>query len=349
MNRSIDQAIPQPGFRPTPIAVPDSEPESNFRPARYATHRFTRARPAARMCRYFLSIILITLAPALLCSGPIVRVPENCVAGGYFQIMYIGSGTGSVTTAELTGADGTVLSKNLFFTVPGEAKTGSAAIVGVPSDIDPGIYSVRLLGDNGVLVARKPIEILPREFFSETIRLDSPMSELRRTGDPRRARQSRELMQILSRTDTQAVYHVGPLANPVPGAVRTSHYGDRRRYLYTDGETDRSVHSGIDLAASFQTPVRCSGDGRIVFADERIITGNTVVIEHLPGVYSLYYHLDLLYVEKGDHVEEGQVLGLLGSTGLVTGAHLHWEIRIGGVPVDPDVMADFRLYQNDES
>ena len=75
-------------------------------------------------------------------------------------------------------------------------------------------------------------------------------------------------------------------------------------------------------------------------AKERVLTGLTVVMEHLPGVYSLYYHMDSIRVEQGQMVEAGMVIGTVGSTGLVTGPHLHWEIRAGGIAVNPDTFIE---------
>ena len=71
-------------------------------------------------------------------------------------------------------------------------------------------------------------------------------------------------------------------------------------------------------------------------ARSRIVTGDTVVIEHLPGVYSLYYHLDEIFVEEGEEIAVEALIGTVGSTGLATGPHLHWEIRVAGVPVSPE-------------
>ena len=73
-------------------------------------------------------------------------------------------------------------------------------------------------------------------------------------------------------------------------------------------------------------------------AQFRIITGFTVVVEHLSGVYSLYYHLARLDVAAGERVAAGTAVGTVGSTGLATGPHLHWEVRAAGVAVDPDVL-----------
>jgi murein DD-endopeptidase MepM/ murein hydrolase activator NlpD len=93
---------------------------------------------------------------------------------------------------------------------------------------------------------------------------------------------------------------------------------------------------GLDLAAPVGTPVYSSGDGIVRMARNRIVTGETVVIEHLPGVYSLYYHLDEISVEEGEEIAVGAMIGTVGSTGLATGPHLHWEIRVAGVPVSPE-------------
>ena len=71
-------------------------------------------------------------------------------------------------------------------------------------------------------------------------------------------------------------------------------------------------------------------------AENRISTGWSIVIEHLPGLYSLYYHLSEMEVKEGDFVKQGQLIGKSGSTGLATGPHLHWEMRLNGEAVRPE-------------
>ncbi len=97
-----------------------------------------------------------------------------------------------------------------------------------------------------------------------------------------------------------------------------------------------SIHEGIDLAEPIDTPVPACGRGRVVFASSRMLTGNTLVIEHLPGLFSIYYHLSALMAAEGDLVEKGQIIGKVGMTGFATGPHLHWEVRSMGCAVDPD-------------
>jgi murein DD-endopeptidase MepM/ murein hydrolase activator NlpD len=107
-------------------------------------------------------------------------------------------------------------------------------------------------------------------------------------------------------------------------------------YRYAGGKSDTSIHAGVDYGVPQGTAVGACAPGRVVLAGSRIVTGNSIVIEHFPGVYSLYYHLDSIRVAEGAVVEAGAILGESGSTGLATGPHLHWEIRVAGENTDPD-------------
>ena len=107
-------------------------------------------------------------------------------------------------------------------------------------------------------------------------------------------------------------------------------------YEYASGGTADSVHNGVDLASPTGTPVAAAAAGVVVLAAPRLVTGLTVVLEHLPGLYTLYYHLSGMEVKAGERVSAGQTIGRVGSTGLATGPHLHWEARAGSVAVDPD-------------
>jgi murein DD-endopeptidase MepM/ murein hydrolase activator NlpD len=83
-------------------------------------------------------------------------------------------------------------------------------------------------------------------------------------------------------------------------------------------------------------------------AENRISTGYSIVIEHLPGLYSLYYHLSKMDVKEGDMVKKGQLIGLSGSTGLATGPHLHWEMRLNGEAVRPEFfLSNFTFSEED--
>jgi len=96
-----------------------------------------------------------------------------------------------------------------------------------------------------------------------------------------------------------------------------------------------SHHSGLDLASPEGTPIHATNDGTVVLARELPISGNVVAIDHGDGVVSLYFHQSKILVHDGESVKRGDIIGRVGTTGLSTGPHLHWEMRVDGVPTNP--------------
>ncbi len=217
------------------------------------------------------------------------------------------------------------------------------SLLGIPSTLAPDEYLLEVVAstEHGEEVARtRSITVRPRQFSSMRIALNRAMSDLRETPDPRRLEQARQIIALVATHNPQRVYNEGEFIVPVENARVSADYGDRRVFDYADGNEAQSIHFGIDLAAPTGTAVVASGAGRVVFAADRIITGKSVVIEHLPGVFGLYYHLDRLDVAEGELVRRGQPIGTVGMTGLATGPHLHWEFRVAGVPVDPQAFLE---------
>ena len=97
-------------------------------------------------------------------------------------------------------------------------------------------------------------------------------------------------------------------------------------------------HYGLDLAAPVGAPVRTIREGRVVFADSFGTYGNLIVIQHRNEITSHYGHLNSIHVQTGDRVAAGPVIGTVGKTGRVTGAHLHFEIRYSGKPQNPLIL-----------
>ena len=138
------------------------------------------------------------------------------------------------------------------------------------------------------------------------------------------------------------MYTLKPFTLPVDSKRITSGFGDRRVFEYPDKKTSTSLHYGIDYGVPTGTPVHACAEGKVMLAENRISTGWSVVIEHLPGLYSLYYHMDSLGVQEGQYVKQGERLGLSGATGLATGPHLHWEVRLNMEAVNPEFfLTDF--------
>ncbi|HAK47044.1 MAG TPA: M23 family peptidase [Spirochaeta sp.] len=263
-----------------------------------------------------------------------IYAPESAVQGGVITLVIEEGCVYEDINVELARGDETYSKTNVFETEISEYEV-DIALLGVPSTLKPGVYSIYAADEDGERY-RRDIIIKAKEFINEDIPLSRSMSDLRQSDDVKKAEQWRNLLVILRTVDREHIYEERNLAIPVSDYLRTSSfYGDRRRFLYDDGTTARSIHNGIDYSAEIGTPVYSAGRGRVVFSGDRIISGNTVVIEHLPGVYSLYYHMNSRSVSEDDMVDSGQQLGTVGSTGLATGAHLHWEIRVAGVAVDP--------------
>jgi murein DD-endopeptidase MepM/ murein hydrolase activator NlpD len=114
-----------------------------------------------------------------------------------------------------------------------------------------------------------------------------------------------------------------------------SAFADHRTYYYQGREVDQQVHLGFDLASFMQTPIVASGAGRVLFADELGIYGNTVILDHGLGVQSLYSHLSTIEVQVGQEVARQQQLGRSGMSGMAGGDHLHFTMLVNGTMVNP--------------
>lgn len=121
-----------------------------------------------------------------------------------------------------------------------------------------------------------------------------------------------------------------PLYSPVQGTL-TSGYGYRDNPV--NGQED--FHAGLDIAVAEGTPVHCAQDGQVVQAGFNSIRGNYIIVRHTDGLQTLYQHLACGFVRAGEGVTRGQVIASAGSTGMSTGAHLHFELIYNGVRYDP--------------
>lgn len=207
------------------------------------------------------------------------------------------------------------------------------ALVGIGATAQVGPYLLKLTATDGTgetTRASELVQVIAGDFVTEQIILSPETSKLL---DPSLVRAENErLNQIFAVFSPQQLWD-GLFRVPIQGSVRvTSAFGTRRSY---GGGPPTSYHGGVDYGAETGTPVLAAGRGRVVLAEELTVRGQAVTIDHGLGVYSGYYHLSEIAVEAGQEVERGDAIGKVGSSGLSTGPHLHWEIRVGGVFVDP--------------
>ena len=242
--------------------------------------------------------------------------------------------------------------KPLLMTVPDEAgvksisfvwegKTASFArtggqwttVVGVDLDTPPGPRSgevvVRFADDH---VDKRPVTLqVGRVSFPTTqLKVEDKYVELSPANQRRSATEARELDAIYARSSAEILW-TPPFRSPIPGQNRGSNFGHRRVF---NGQA-RAPHAGADLKASTGTAIHATNRGRVVLAKNLFFTGNTVILDHGLGLYTIYAHLSRMDAKLNAVVESGVILGLAGATGRVTGPHLHWSARIQGARVDP--------------
>lgn len=204
-------------------------------------------------------------------------------------------------------------------------------IFGEDSLATPGIYPMTLnaTDDQGrqYQIVRN-VEVQDGGYPSEALTLDPALSDLINPAVtvPEDARIHSVVMNF-----TLQRYFNGPLGLPCSAAV-TSQYGTRRSY---NGGPYSFVHAGVDFAAAMNAPIFAAAAGVVVLAEPLTVRGNAVIIDHGWGVYTGYWHQIGLNVKVGDKVEAGQIIGYVGNTGRVTGPHLHWELFVHGLSVDP--------------
>ena len=226
---------------------------------------------------------------------------------------------------------GTLVDKPLhFFPLNNE----QVALQGIHALLDPGVYPLRLEA-TGADGSRQSFEqmvlVTSGNYLSEELYVSPDTLDLAVT-EP----ENQQILSITSVT-TGTKYWNGIYTSPsVYPDQFTSRYGTRRIYhgLGTD-LTIQGFHTGLDFSGGEGLQIFAPAPGKVVFASALIVRGNATIIDHGWGVYSGFWHQSEIMVNVGDMVEQGQVIGLVGGTGRVTGAHLHWEVWVNGIQVNP--------------
>jgi murein DD-endopeptidase MepM/ murein hydrolase activator NlpD len=200
------------------------------------------------------------------------------------------------------------------------------ALFGIDLDVVPGEYEVSARVD-GAVVSRR-FTVAPRTFAVRTLTVDpdfvNPPPEV-----TRRIEDEARLIESVYAAAVPAPLWQEPFQRPVPHRAN-SRFGTRSVF---NGEP-RNPHGGTDFLSPAGTPVRAPNAGRVVVARGLYFAGNSVLIDHGAGLFSQLAHLSRIDVHEGDTVSAGQIVGRVGATGRVTGAHLHWAVRAAGARVD---------------
>jgi murein DD-endopeptidase MepM/ murein hydrolase activator NlpD len=201
------------------------------------------------------------------------------------------------------------------------------ALVGIDLETKPGRYD--LIVGVGEGTVHRPLNVEPRAFPTRRLTVDPNLVHPPPEMQARVDREARELRDIWDHPGPQRLWTT-PFVRPVPDDANSA-FGTRSIY---NGEP-RSPHTGADFLSPAGRPVEAPNAGRIVLAAPLYFTGNTVIIDHGLGLFSLFAHLSKIDVKTGDRVAAGDVVGNVGATGRVTGPHLHWTVRLNNARVDP--------------
>jgi len=207
------------------------------------------------------------------------------------------------------------------------------ALLGVDLERAPGKYDLAIDAkgaDGAAVTCDASVTVREGHFAIESLHVANQFVDVSPEDRERADKESARLHEIYSQTTPERLWH-GAFRMPLAGVKSGRNFGTRR---VLNGEP-RSPHTGLDMPAPAGTKVLAPQAGRVVLAENLFFAGNTVVLDHGLGVYTLYGHLQSINVHVGDDVIAGSILGRVGSTGRVTGPHLHWALVVNGARVNP--------------
>lgn len=246
-------------------------------------------------------------------------LPTNPAQGDTLSVIVQGDSSSEMPTVTVDGTTYTAfpLSSNRY-----------RALVPTSPNTAPGRMTLQVEGPEGT--NNIAVNIGDRSFNTQYITLSSSRAGLEGTD------REFDRLDALRALRTPERYWNGPMSKPSSGYV-SSAYGNQRYYngVFAEGY----YHRGVDYAAGNGSPIYAPAAGRIALVGREsegfVLNGNTLGIDHGQGVTSVMIHLSGFAVNEGDFVEQGQLVGYMGSTGFATGPNLHWGLFVNGVSVDP--------------
>jgi murein DD-endopeptidase MepM/ murein hydrolase activator NlpD len=207
------------------------------------------------------------------------------------------------------------------------------ALLGVDLDLKPGNYPLALTAkaeSAGEISCTSTIDVKEGTFATESLKV-APNFVEPNPEQLARAEAERQRLRAIFATITPERLWDGSFHYPLTGITTGGNFGKRR---ILNGKAG-SPHSGVDFPAPSGTPVYAAQRGRVVLAEPLYFSGNTVILDHGLGLYTLYAHFESFSVQPGDLVDTGAMLGKVGATGRVTGPHLHWGATVNRARTNP--------------
>ncbi|NDJ52799.1 MAG: M23 family metallopeptidase [Chloroflexi bacterium] len=287
-----------------------------------------KSHPYTRWLILMLVVGGLLLFPSSVHAAPLggqleIRVPVLELRPGQAGTAFISGGYPLEISALLDGE-----SIPVFW-----AGSGYQATYAFGFEAEPGEYRLAINATDPLteesLSLEETLTVLSFQYPLESVALPFRMVPLL-DADLNQAETDR-LNEIYSQ-HSSAAYLSWPFELPVPGSVVTSRFGGFRSY---NAGVLRSYHTGTDFRRFSDEPIFAAGDGIVAATEAFDVRGNVVIVDHGFGIFTHYAHLNEILVQPGQTVIKGQTVGLAGSTGRSSGPHLHFEIIVNGIPIDP--------------
>jgi murein DD-endopeptidase MepM/ murein hydrolase activator NlpD len=234
-----------------------------------------------------------------------------------------------VPGAGAAAPSGTLAGKPLLFWRSGDEWRAMAPLA---IETPPGPLAIEVTPPGGT-PARAALDVVPSGFPSRSLTVDDKFVEPPPKVKRRIAADRAAFASAYARPFAPPRFERGGFAWPREARL-TGRYGDKRVF----NEKRESIHYGTDVTGPVGSPIAAAADGEVALVRDAYMSGKTVVLFHGADVYTAYFHLDRIRVKQGAKVRRGQVIGTLGRSGRVTGPHLHWSARVGGLYVDPEAL-----------
>lgn len=258
--------------------------------------------------------ILLVFALLAAVTAAHASLPEHRPAPGGVAVIELGDAAEPQPQAMYEGEPVLVV----------QAREQWHAVVGIGLGAEPGEAAVTADGEH------HSFTIEDRAYAEQRITLDN--EEYVSPGEEALERIRSDHRRIHAARDTRSERTPDDLAFRLPlEGTFTSPFGLRRFF----NDQPRNPHSGLDIAAEAGTPIRAPAAGEVIETGDYFFNGRTVFVDHGSGLVTMYCHMQDIQVTTGDTVDPGDTLGTVGSTGRVTGPHLHWSVYLNSQAVDP--------------
>jgi murein DD-endopeptidase MepM/ murein hydrolase activator NlpD len=269
----------------------------------------------------------------------IVAAPDPSAAGEKSKIFWpkrIEMFQGGLVEIEVSGDDLATVEGKLGREKVGFYANGAStfsAILGADVAAKPGTSKLLLTAVDRAgktINTAVPVRIKPRAFHKESFNVPPGFDQMTPENLEEIRREQSSFAEAFASSVPERLWDA-PFVRPVPQEASASSFGSQR---IINGVA-RAPHSGTDLSAPAGTEVRAANNGRAVLVGNFFFAGGSVVLDHGGGLFTMYFHLSEFKVEEGARVRKGDVIALSGSSGRVTGAHLHWGARLANARIDP--------------